>query len=123
MLYLETNKTNPISVDAPQISEPENTFYFFVFENIQTQDTYSSYVTRTNVISERFGAFNIVIPTDFGLHGGMHEYKVYSAEDELSTDTETMQLLEVGYASVLANTGTNNFYDNPDLTGVAYDRS
>lgn len=105
------------------MSEDGNTFYFFRFEDIQTQEVYTNYVERKNPTSTRYGEFDIIIPTDFGLSSGYFEYKVFSNDNDTDTDTDLMQLLEIGMAQVLLVDDENKFYDNPTLTGVAYGRS
>lgn len=120
MLYLYKNTTNPISVDAPQMVSIATPFYFFEFEDIQLQQFYTGYVDRLNPSSDRFGQFEIVVPTDFDLESGQYIYKVFQSADEVETDTDNMTLLEQGMCTVFSTTETNDFYNAPTLTGTAY---
>ena len=120
MLYLIKNTTNPISIDAPQTVTTSTPFYFFEFEDIQTQEIYTGYVDRLNPSSERFGEFEVILPTDFDMESGEYIYKVFQSEDEIETNTDNLTLLEKGMSVVIATVETNDFYDAPTLTSSVY---
>lgn len=120
MLYLIRNTTNALSIDAPQTVSTSTPYYFFEFEDIQTQTKYTAYIDRTNPSSERFGQFDVVLPTDFNLESGEYIYQVFESEDEVETDTDNLTLLEKGMAIVISSVESNNFYDAPTLTSTVY---
>lgn len=123
MLYLILNTTNPISIDAPQTVTTSTPFYYFQFEDIQTQETYSGYIDKLNSSSERFGEFEVVLPTAFDMPSGEYIYQVFESEDEIETDTDNLTLLEKGMAVVIATIETNEFYNAPTLTSSVYANS
>lgn len=123
MLYFEQNTTNAISVDAPQSAEESEAFFFFTFENQQTQDDYSTYLTRLNPSSERYGMFELVLPADIAMKAGEYTYNIYGSVNNTETDVKLLNLLEVGLASIKEEGATNVFYEPTPLEGNAYGNS
>ena len=67
--------------------------------------------------------FDLDIPNDLDMVAGKYVYKIYGSEDDTTTDTELLNLLEVGMASVKEEGGTNVFYEPTPLQGTAYGNS
>jgi len=123
VLYLSKNTTNRLSVDAPQMAELETPYYFFTFSHLQIQSFYSTYLTRLNPASKRFGEFNLILPSDLDMTSGTYEYKIFESADEISTDTSTMVLLEQGICKVAKAFTPGSFYEPPTNLSPTYGNS
>ena len=123
MLYLAKNSTNRLSVDAPIMAVLSTPYYYFTFSHLQTQDFFSSYLTRLNPASTRYGEFDLILPTDLNMTSGAYQYKIYENAAEVGTDTSLMSLLEQGMCKVAKSFTPGTYYEPPTLISPTYGNS
>ena len=123
MLYLAKNTTNRLSVDAPLMAQLEAPYYFFTFSHLQTQAFFSTYLTRLNPSSERYGEFNLILPSDLDMTSGSYQYKIFENANDTDTDTSGMALLEQGITKVAKAFTPGTYYEPPTLTSPTYGNS
>ena len=123
MLYLAKNTTNRLSVDAPLMAQLEAPYYFFTFSHLQTQVFFNIYLTRQNPSSERYGEFNLVLPTDLNMTSGSYQYKIFENANEVDTDTAGMTLLEQGITKVAKAFTPGTYYEPPTNLSPTYGNS
>lgn len=100
MLYLKRESSNLLAVNANQSLSSPVSDYYWRFKRIQGGNVYQGYF-EPDLVTDRYVEFTITLPADFSADTleGDYEYFIYSG-DGVSTDTDTMELVEVGKAVV-----------------------
>ena len=105
------------------MAQLEAHYYFFTFSHLQTQAFFNIYLTRQNPSSERYGEFNLVLPTDLNMTSGSYQYKIFENANEVDTDTAGMTLLEQGITKVAKAFTPGTYYEPPTNLSPTYGNS
>lgn len=99
MIYLTQNTTNTIVCEANTLNTTGFYLWRFVSEQYKTEELLYIAPTETN---DRFVKFSLTLPGDVDLSKvGKYHYYVYDG-DGVSTDYDTMTLLENGQTTLSA---------------------
>lgn len=127
MIRIAQDETKRVVLTLKEKSELDVPFYIFEVTSIENRDVTLFTGEDTSLNKDRYNSFTFsegvtaTFSSGFDLDVGNYNYKVYETPTELSIDTSTASVVEIGLMEIYSTaSSTDVYYDSGDDIEYSY---